>query len=644
MGGERKRLAISFLLSLAIHGLGAVAVRGWRVIEPPPLSAAEIRIPVEWLGTLPQVTAVPSSPTPAPPPKTSPPKEKPPAPSQPVKPPPPPKKEAPDVLLTPPDAPKPKKPTPPEPEETPPPKVLVELPTPETEKPAPEEPETPPDRLAQLQGLLAQLGETLPAASTAEGMLALPGNLKPVSQPEAGIVATYVGGTITVDQFRRYVRALYHTDPAEWKGPVEAKVELAQGLLLDFVLTKMAVRKAEELGLADQPEVTRSWQRLAEEESLAELVARLQGQEIPVSEREILEYYTAHREEFADLPLEQVRLYIEEAVRQEKAQRLFAEYVAELRAEAEVETFYEALENPAADEATPLFTVNGESYTLGEWRKLLQSLPPEEREALQDPERAREVLEELLLRQLLLAEAAEETPDETRRTRLEVLREQFLRTLLHYELVHKPYTISDLELKVYYEAVKQRYLIPARAHIAYARVPKGQRAEEMEAARALLEEVREAVLGGQSLEEAVAARQTADNALERGEIPGWIQEGFHGEPHPPEICPLCRAVFSLEEGGISEPFAGTRTHLYLVQVLELEPERTPTLEELRPLLLADLARQRHDSAERVLTNQLLEESDLCVNPEGLQALFEPPISETTIASTGEPAGNEPPSP
>ncbi len=147
-------------------------------------------------------------------------------------------------------------------------------------------------------------------------------------------------------------------------------------------------------------------------------------------------------------------------------------------------------------------------------------------------------------------------------------------------------TISEAQLKEYYEQNKSRYVVPARVNVSHilVKLPAGASDEVAKAALAKAQDLarRARADPGQFAELARKESQDAGTARDGGAL-GWIQRG---------TLPLDmeQAVFALKQGEISDPVKGPDGyHVFMAN--EVQPEKGETFEEARPKVETEVHRQ-----------------------------------------------------
>lgn len=201
--------------------------------------------------------------------------------------------------------------------------------------------------------------------------------------------------------------------------------------------------------------------------------------------------------------------------------------------------------------------------------------------------------------------------------------------------------ISDEEIAAFYEAHAQEYVVPARRRIAMIQFELGPLAsdETRESVRASAEAVR---LQARELPEsepgfgALAREHSAHQASRfRGGILGWVGEGDPGRySHPRVVVETANEMN--DRRAISEIVEDDRG-LYLVRLVDYEPERVRPLEELADGIRQRLLRDRFRDAEDAFREETLAAAEIELNARGRELL------EATGEAPPEPEPARPPS-
>lgn len=147
-------------------------------------------------------------------------------------------------------------------------------------------------------------------------------------------------------------------------------------------------------------------------------------------------------------------------------------------------------------------------------------------------------------------------------------------------------SVTDAQLKDYYEQNKARYVVPARYNVSHilVKLPSGASDEASKAALSRAEDISQRAKADPSQFAELARKESQDAGTARngGEL-GWIQRG---------TLPLAmeQVVFALKQGEISEPVKGPDGyHIFMAN--QVEPEKGETFDEARSKVETEVRRQ-----------------------------------------------------
>jgi peptidyl-prolyl cis-trans isomerase C len=243
-------------------------------------------------------------------------------------------------------------------------------------------------------------------------------------------------------------------------------------------------------------------------------------------------------------------------------------------------------------------------------------------------EQKRALLDDVLLQHALVESARRSGVDqkpEIRRSIEQLLTTHYLRDTLRR--TQSEVAIADAEVLRFYQEHAADFSVPARRRVAMLRIGVAATAEESEweAAAARLREAR-AKLGG--IDPAVKhfaaiAREYSDDQSSRyrGGVLGWLTDGRSDAYQYDQT--MLKAAFALaEEGAVSDPVRGT-DGMYLVRLVELQPEQPRALEELRAGLEQRLMQQRYAELEHEFREGMLSQLSIDVRESRLAKLVPP---------------------
>lgn len=257
-----------------------------------------------------------------------------------------------------------------------------------------------------------------------------------------------------------------------------------------------------------------------------------------------------------------------------------------------------------------------------EIRQWLAALPPEWRTAVKDkPEVREQWLREHLAEKALTAEARGKHWDQRPEvvSAVQAATEQIvLRSYLDSVSQVPPAYPSDQEVAGAYEQAKGKLLIPTRYHLRqiFLAAPAGD-AAAVETVRkqadALVAQARAA--GAEFGDLARQYSQDAQSVTKGGDI---------GMQSLQQLTPEVRTIIAtLGTGDVSDPIAST-DGFHIIKLDEIVPERTATLEEVKPQLTAALRQQRQRQLAQDYLTHLTTAAPLSIDDSAVNAVITQP--------------------
>ncbi len=148
-------------------------------------------------------------------------------------------------------------------------------------------------------------------------------------------------------------------------------------------------------------------------------------------------------------------------------------------------------------------------------------------------------------------------------------------------------TVTDGEIKSYYEAHQDEFKRPAHARIEYVAIDKSPNAADTAAAKTKADSVRAAITGGKDFAEVAKAESSDQGSAARGGELGVIRKGQ-------TVPAFEQAVWSLKVGELSEPVL-TQFGYHIIQVESRKDDEAT----VRHVLIPIKASQEHE--DRLLT-------------------------------------------
>lgn len=240
----------------------------------------------------------------------------------------------------------------------------------------------------------------------------------------------------------------------------------------------------------------------------------------------------------------------------------------------------------------------------------------------QDLEQRRALLDALLYQKALVAAARRDGIDqlpEVRRTLDQVLANQVLQRQLRER--QRAIEVPEQAVRAFYDANAAEYVVPARRRVAMIMIPvaEGADAAAWERAEAEAEAARKEAsrLGADVRHFGPVAREYSHDQASRyrGGVIGWLSEGQR-ERYRHDAA-LLDAAFALEQPGQLSPVLRGADGVYLVRLVDLQPEQARPFEELAAGIRQRLLQQRVEAAETQFRTELLSTLEVEVDEEAL---------------------------
>jgi len=177
--------------------------------------------------------------------------------------------------------------------------------------------------------------------------------------------------------------------------------------------------------------------------------------------------------------------------------------------------------------------------------------------------------------------------------------EDLMERALYADYIFKGITVTDQEVRQYYDSHKADYIAPEKRRVAHIVVPTREEAEEIE----------KAIDEGEAFEKLVARSSDTESARKMGDL-GWVtRKDAVGE---------LEAVFSVEEGKVSKPIGSKYGyHVFLVRkIVTGEPYE---FDEAKDRVRKRLTERKEREKRALWVQKLRETSKIEINNAGIRA-------------------------
>lgn len=181
--------------------------------------------------------------------------------------------------------------------------------------------------------------------------------------PAPGVVATYDGGQITVEDVREHLAFL--VPDKEARGAVRT-AEDYRHLAYEMIGDELVKRWASKRGAEKETDYRHVMKHLTEEVDLDQAATKFHAGDMGVTEADLKAYYEANRERYGDQTLSEARNEIRQTLRAGKERQSEEQYIEGLKQKAVVTREFSLLElpEPGAQEIEAYYRTNAATYVV----------------------------------------------------------------------------------------------------------------------------------------------------------------------------------------------------------------------------------------------------------------------------------------
>lgn len=269
---------------------------------------------------------------------------------------------------------------------------------------------------------------------------------------------------------------------------------------------------------------------------------------------------------------------------------------------------YANAEEKEAKSEEILADVNGVKITLGDFEKEVATLPENYRRMVDANKR--QFLDEFILREILYQEAIKKGLDKDKEiiSALEIFKKKLLvQTLLEKEVVERT-TVSEDEVKQYYEEHKDDFKIPEQVNAAHILVKVEETADEaenkaaLEKAESLLKRIKE----GSDFSELAKENSDCPSGSRGGEL-GYFSRGRM-------VPEFEEAALKLKAGEVSD-IVKTKFGYHIIKILERKEASQKEFSEVREEIEQKLLEEKWKSSLSDYTEALKGKAKITINEE-----------------------------
>ena len=285
-----------------------------------------------------------------------------------------------------------------------------------------------------------------------------------------------------------------------------------------------------------------------------------------------------------------------------------------------------------------LFVLKGKQYTLGQFYKEYQELPPSTQARFAGPKGMRDLADRLIERLLVVEDTYDQLLQVKNKELIDENRLSVLKQMMEQQEVDDKIEVTDAEIQQYYDQNQALMTPPPKVKLRYIRIGLGQTEDEKTKARARADEAYKKLVPGlfqQGASFADIAKEYSEDpetAAKGGELPFAVGE-TNNPLEPPELHQIHTIVLGLDVNQIS-PLFEVGDSLYIIQPIERTQPETLSLDKAKPYIKELLTNQKHDDLLRSLQDRLAKQANLVIYDSAIQAYYE--RSSGTAVPTSSP--------
>jgi peptidyl-prolyl cis-trans isomerase C len=294
----------------------------------------------------------------------------------------------------------------------------------------------------------------------------------------------------------------------------------------------------------------------------------------------------------------------------------------------------------AEQASQPLVVVGSTTITLGDFAEELADKSPYLRARYSSPQRRRELLEEMVKRELLASEAARrglDKTDEVVRTKKQVMIQQMMKT--EFEEKVKLGDITDQEIEAYYKAHPEEYNKPAQVRVSHILIKDEGKAKKT------LKQVLDHKDDNRLFRDLASGpvNEDAQSRERAGDLQFFSKPEQRVQGDPPVPDTVANAAFTLEKiGDVYPELVKTDEGFNIIKLTGKRKELTRTLEQARRPIQHKLWRERREAAVDAFVKGLREKSKVEEHWDLLKEVqVDAPAAEPEDGKGEKPAGNAP---
>lgn len=250
-----------------------------------------------------------------------------------------------------------------------------------------------------------------------------------------------------------------------------------------------------------------------------------------------------------------------------------------------------------------LAEVAGTTITVDSFKKEMEALPPYLKPMTETAEGKKEMLETMIIRELIVQEAAKEGIENTPavKEKLEELKKRLVVEAYLKKKVEEQAKVSDEELKKSYEQNKDKFKTGAQVKASHILVKSEKEARDLLAK----------IKAGENFEE-LAKKYSTDGAATKGGDLGWFSKGSM-------IPEFEKVVFAMKENQISD-VVKTKFGFHVIKLTGTRPAGERSFDEVKEQIKASLLPAKQQEVFQKLKDDLKKSGKYSIKEDVLKSL------------------------
>jgi peptidyl-prolyl cis-trans isomerase C len=270
-----------------------------------------------------------------------------------------------------------------------------------------------------------------------------------------------------------------------------------------------------------------------------------------------------------------------------------------------------------------LAEVAGTAITVDAFKKEMENLPPYLKPMTETAEGKKEMLETMIIRELILQEAAKSGLENTPavKDKLEELKKRLVVEAYLKQKVEEQAKVTDEELKKFYEANKDKFKTGDQVRASHILVKTDKEAKDILAQ----------LKGGGNFEE-LAKKNSTDGAAAKGGDLGWFSKGSM-------IPEFENVAFAMKEGQTSD-IVKTKFGYHIIKLTGKRAAGTRTFDEVKDQIKAAVLPSKQQEIFQKIKDDLKKSGKYSIKEDVLKSLGGTPSEKTPAekaAGAGTPA-------